>query len=149
MCVCVQCSVFSPASDSGGGADHARPEDARTGGSPESVAETREAISRMQRHAGKKQVLREKNKRPMRNQLKKARQRGYNADMWRLEWTAKAKRLQSGERRMLNPAWREERRRACLKTRGVSTPTAPDPAPRALWWLRLLERRLGLLRHPS
>ena len=57
-------------------------------GSPEILAETRAAVSRMQSHAGRGQVLAAKRKRPVRDQLKKARQR-VNWSTRTLEWVGK------------------------------------------------------------
>ena len=81
-------SAFSAAAGSRGGADHDRPEGVCMPDSPLILAESRAAIARMQGHNGTNQVLLAKRKRPVNDQLKKARQR-VNWATGTLEWVRK------------------------------------------------------------
>ena len=58
-----------------------------------------------------------------------------SADERLRRWDAEAMQLESGECRELDPALKEERRRALMDARGLSTPTALAPAPSAQRWL--------------
>ena len=68
-------SVFDTASRLGGGVPHNDPEDSYTAGSEEGIAATIQSIRNLQPHAGRRQVLRHQEKRAVRLQLKRARQR--------------------------------------------------------------------------